>query len=66
MKEKKSKTLYKSITNRSLTGAIGGLGEYFEIDPTLLRVGYVVLTVFSGFFPGVIAYIAIALIMPNK
>ncbi|MFZ1721505.1 MAG: PspC domain-containing protein [Microgenomates group bacterium] len=66
MTEKKSKYLYKSTTNRSLTGAIGGLGEYFEIDPTLLRVSFVIVTAFSGFMPGIICYLVMSLVIPNK
>lgn len=48
-----------------LAGVCGGLAEYFDIDPTLIRVAYAVLSIFSAAFPGVILYIILALIMPK-
>ena len=61
----KNKTLTRSKTNQSLTGILGGIGEYFDIDPVLIRVVFVLLTAFSGFVPGVVAYILMAVIMPE-
>lgn len=52
------KTLYKSQTNKMLAGVCGGLGEYLDIDPTLIRVLFVVLA------PSLIIYIILALIIP--
>jgi phage shock protein C len=60
------KKLYKHDTDRKLDGVCAGLGEYFDIDPTLVRVGYAFITLITGFFPGAIAYIIMALIMPTK
>ena len=60
------KRLYKSNTNKILCGVLGGLGEYFDIDPTLVRIGYLLLTVFSAGFPGVLLYIIMALIVPKR
>ncbi len=60
------KNLYKSKDNRVLSGAIGGVGEYFEVDPVLLRVGWIILTVLTGLFPFAIAYFLMALIVPKK
>lgn len=57
------KRLYKSETNKILTGTCGGLGEYFNIDPTIVRLIFVIGTFFSGF--GVLLYIVAALIMPS-
>lgn len=58
-----SKVLYKSKTNRMIAGVCGGLGEYFGVDPTLIRLA----AVFTGFFGiGIIGYIIAALIMPNR
>ena len=59
------KKLTRSRKNRILAGVMGGLGEFFGIDPTLLRLGYVILTVFSGFFPGIIGYVLAILIVPE-
>ena len=38
------KRLYRSVTNRKICGVCGGLGEYFNIDPTLIRLGGVFLS----------------------
>lgn len=59
------KKLTRSREQRVLAGVMGGLGEFFGIDPTLLRLGYVILTVFSGFFPGIIGYLLAVLIVPE-
>ena len=59
------KKLTRSREQRILAGVMGGLGEFFGIDPTLLRLGYVILTVFSGFFPGIIGYLLAILIVPE-
>lgn len=59
------KKLYKSKNDKVLSGLIGGLGEYFDVDPVLIRLGFVVVVFITGFFPGVIAYIIGVLIVPN-
>ena len=58
------KRLYRSVGNRMLCGVCGGLGEYFNIDPTLVRLLMVFLC-FAG-FSGVIAYIVAAIIIPEE
>jgi len=57
------KVLTKSSTNRWLFGVLGGFAEYFNIDPTLLRVGFLLFSLLPG--PSVIIYIICALIMPS-
>lgn len=52
--------------NRMLGGVCAGLAEYFDIDPTLVRVIYAALSVFSACFPGVLLYIILLIIMPNS
>lgn len=59
------KKLYRSEDNKILAGVIGGFGEYFNVDPVILRVFYVLLTVFTGFIPGIIAYILAAIVVPK-
>jgi phage shock protein C len=56
--------LYRSRKNRLFLGVCGGLGEYYRIDPVLVRVIAVLVTVASGFFPGFVAYFILALIIP--
>ncbi len=53
-------------TNRILAGVCGGIAEYFNIDPTLVRILYAALSFFSAAFPGLILYIIMLLIMPEK
>jgi len=60
------KRLYKSDDNKVVAGIIGGLGEYFDLDPVLLRVIWLLIVVFTGVLPGVIAYIIAMSIVPKK
>ena len=60
------KRLYKSRENKVFCGVIGGLGEYFGVDSVILRVGYVLLSIFTGIVPGLIAYFVICLVVPKK
>ena len=58
------KKLYKSSTDKKLAGVCGGLAEYFNIDSTLVRLGWVVFCALGG--SGLLAYIIAALIMPDR
>ena len=58
-----NKRLYRSVSNRMLSGVCGGIGEYFDIDPTLVRLAWVILTCFGG--AGIWAYIIAAIIIPR-
>lgn len=60
------KRLYRSDTNKVFAGICGGLGEYWGIDPVILRLFWVLIVIFSGIFPGVIAYIVALFIVPPK
>ncbi|MCF0196788.1 MAG: PspC domain-containing protein [Bacteroidaceae bacterium] len=60
-----NKRLLKSNTDKILFGVCGGLGEYFDLDPTLVRIGYVALSLFTAGFPGLLLYILMALIVPT-
>lgn len=57
------KRLYKSSTNVMLTGVCGGIGEYFGIDPTWIRLVWVIFCLAGG--SGIPAYILAALIVPS-
>jgi phage shock protein PspC (stress-responsive transcriptional regulator) len=57
------KPLTRSSTNRHIWGVSGGLAEYFGLDANLVRVGWLVATLFTGVAP--LAYIAMALIVPS-
>ena len=58
------KKLYKSSTYKKLAGVCGGLAEYFNIDSTLVRLGWVVFSLLGG--SGLLAYIIAAIIMPDR
>ncbi len=58
------KRLYKSRTNKKVAGVCGGIGEYFNIDPTLVRLGFVALSFLAG--GGLLVYILAAIIIPDK
>jgi phage shock protein PspC (stress-responsive transcriptional regulator) len=57
------KKLRKSSANRMLAGVCGGVAEYLDVDPTVVRVVWAIGSAFAG--AGVIAYIACAIIMPE-
>lgn len=59
------KKLYRS-NNRMIGGVCAGLAEYFDIDATLVRVVYAALSLFSACFPGVLLYIILLIIVPNR
>lgn len=59
-------TLRRSKSDRMIAGVIGGIARYFGIDSTLARVGYVILSVISVAFPGILVYIVLWLIMPEE
>ena len=61
-----TKRLYRSRTDRIFAGVFGGLGEYFNLDPVLLRVIWIVLFVVTGFIPGIIIYLLVLFIMPSE
>src|SRR5205823_2517714 len=56
--------LERSSSDRMLAGVCGGLGRYFDLNPTVFRVGFVVLTLLGG--AGVLVYLAAALVMPGE
>ena len=57
--------LRRSPDNRIVGGVIGGFAEYFDRDPTLLRVLYVLLSILSAAFPGILVYIVLWILMPQ-
>lgn len=58
------KRLFRSNIDRKLCGVCGGIAEYFRIDPTLVRLAWVLLT-FFGWGSGILIYIVAAIIMPE-
>ncbi|MCX6701821.1 MAG: PspC domain-containing protein [Candidatus Zambryskibacteria bacterium] len=60
------KRLYKSDIDKVFAGVIGGIAEYFDMDPTILRLLYILIAVLTGLMPAVIGYIIAVLIVPKK
>ena len=56
--------LTRSSRHKMIAGVCGGLAEYFQLDPTLVRVAYVVISIISAGFPGILAYIILMFVMP--
>ena len=59
------KKLYLSEEDRKLGGGCGGIGEYLEKDPTLIRILFILLVLVS-FGMGILAYLAMWLVIPNR
>jgi len=60
------KRLYKSEKNKVFGGVVGGVGEYFNVDPVMLRLAWLLILVFTAIIPGVIVYFVATLIVPKK
>jgi len=61
---KMEKRLYRNTSDKMLAGVCSGVAEYFNLDPTLVRLGVVVLCAAAG--GGLLAYIIAAIIIPEK
>jgi len=60
------KRLYRSRDERIVAGICGGIGEYASVDPTLVRLGVLLATVFTAVFPMLIAYLIAWAIVPER
>jgi phage shock protein PspC (stress-responsive transcriptional regulator) len=58
------KRLYRSRTDRMLAGVCGGIGHYLNIDPTLIRLAFLVLAIWGG--GGVLAYLIAWIVIPEE
>ncbi len=58
------KRLYKSDTDVKIAGVCAGIAEYFDIDPTIVRLAWVLFTLFGG--AGIIGYFVAWLVMPKR
>jgi phage shock protein C len=57
--------LRRSRSNRMIAGVVGGLAKYFGVDPTLARVLYVIGSIVSAGFPGILVYLVLWAIVPE-
>ena len=58
------KKIYRSVSDRKISGVCAGFAEYFNIDPTIIRIIWAVTSLFA--FAGIVAYLVCALIIPEK
>lgn len=59
------KPVRRSRANRMIAGVIGGLAEYWSIDATLARVIFVIVSIISAAFPGILVYALLWLVIPE-
>jgi len=60
-----SRQLRRSRSNRMIAGVVGGLADYFGLDPALARIIYVLVSIFSAAFPGILVYILLWILIPQ-
>ena len=59
-----SKRLYKASIDKKICGVCGGIAHYFDVDPTLIRLGWIALVCMLG--SGILVYIIAAIVMPSS
>ena len=62
----KDKKLTRSADNRMLAGVAGGLAEYLDMDPALIRILFVIIALLGGGFTGILIYVVLWIIMPEQ
>lgn len=60
-----ARRLTRSNRHKMIAGVCGGIAEYFDLDPTVVRVAYVLISIVSVAFPGILAYIVLMFVMPR-
>lgn len=60
-----TRPLRRSRTNRVIAGVIGGLADHLGLDPRLSRIVYVLASIFSAAFPGVLIYVLLWILVPE-
>lgn len=58
------KRIFRSKTNRTICGVCGGIGEYFNVDPTIIRLAWVIFSLAGG--SGLLAYFIAAVVIPEE
>lgn len=52
--------------DKCIAGVCGGFAEFYDLDPTIVRIGYAAISIFSSGFPGLLLYIVMACVMPES
>ncbi|MBH1802561.1 PspC domain-containing protein [Stenotrophomonas maltophilia] len=60
------KTLSRSLNDRMIAGVMGGIAHRFGWNPTLVRIVFVLVSIGSAAFPGILVYLILWLLMPNE
>lgn len=60
-----TRKIYRS-RDKMIAGVCSGLAEYFDVDPTLIRILYVGLSLFTAAFPGILTYIILCIVIPME
>lgn len=60
-----NRQLARSSTDKVFAGVCGGLAKYFGLDPTVVRIGYVLLSIVSAAFPGLLVYLILMIVLPR-
>ena len=58
--------LRRSRTNNMIAGVLGGLGKHYDVDPVKLRIIYVLVSLFSAAFPGILLYLILWILIPRE
>ena len=66
MNTPRTSTLSRSLSDRMIAGVIGGIAHRFGWSPTLLRILFVVVSIASAAFPGILVYLILWLLIPNE
>ena len=63
---KPPRRLTRSNRNKMIAGVCGGIAEYLDMDPTLVRVLYILVSILSAAFPGILVYIVLWIVIPEE
>ncbi len=61
-----TKRLYKSQKDKMLSGVLAGIAHYYNLDPTLVRIAFVIITLVTALLPAIICYIILGFVIPNE
>lgn len=60
------KKLYRSKTDRKISGVCGGMAQYLNVDPTVVRLAWAIISLISASIPGLLIYVVCALVIPEE
>lgn len=60
------KKLYRSRTSRIASGVFGGLGEWMEVNPNILRIGYIIIAIITSIIPALVIYAVAHFLIPTE